>query len=67
MRAVVGLIAILALSACASRMERAAADCRGYGFQPGTEAFANCAMQVDLARGARAQRGAFMGYIMARH
>ena len=35
--------------------DQEAAACTSYGFQPGTESFANCLLQVDQARLNRAQ------------
>ncbi len=40
------LATLLALSACAADHNQA---CLGYGFKPGTDGFANCLMQQDLA------------------
>ncbi len=42
-----------ALSYCAAEKERTA--CLEYGFEEGTEGFANCRMELDIAR---RQRGA---------
>jgi hypothetical protein len=39
----------LALAACASQ-ESDAQACAGYGYQPGTGAFADCMMQRDVRR-----------------
>lgn len=54
------LIAPLLLAACASpeeiaqrRADQEQADmqtCRSYGLRPGSEAFGNCRLQLDLAR-----------------
>jgi hypothetical protein len=48
------LVSCLGLAGCGpSRSEIASADterCSSYGFQPGTEAFANCRMSADLQR-----------------
>ena len=43
---------VFLLGACADQIE--ADRCVGYGFQPGTEAFANCRMQLAEGRMARA-------------
>ena len=49
------LLGLLALPACAANPARlAAADeqtCAGYGFRPGTDAYANCRMQLHMQRG----------------
>ena len=59
MKPLVVIVAMLALTACNTR-ERVEARldnrCRSYGFQPGTEGYANCRMQLDL-ESARAARG----------
>ena len=50
---VAGLGSAALLAGCASPAEVAAADrqtCAGYGFAPGTDAFANCMMQADARR-----------------
>ncbi|HEY0292898.1 MAG TPA: hypothetical protein VGC51_11300 [Hansschlegelia sp.] len=47
------LLALLALAGCATQEQLAEADkqkCRGYGMRPGTEAFANCRMTLDVER-----------------
>ncbi len=55
------LLSVLGLvAACATpeqlaeqRRQQAAIDtqtCRNYGFRPGTEAFGNCRLQIDLVR-----------------
>ncbi|MBX5463856.1 MAG: hypothetical protein IRZ28_22555 [Steroidobacteraceae bacterium] len=49
--AILGLM--LALAGCASDAEIAAGDrakCQSYGFQPGTDGFANCLMRRESAR-----------------
>lgn len=51
MRKVMIVVTLLALSGCAQNV---ADICSGYGYEPGTEGFRNCAMQVDLARQQRA-------------
>jgi hypothetical protein len=59
--AILATIAALVVSGCTvSAEERRVRDqqtCRGYGFVEGSEAFANCMMQLDLDRRA-AQREA---------
>lgn len=43
----------LTLAGCASPAQLAEMDkdkCRGYGLKPGTEAFANCRMTLDVER-----------------
>jgi len=45
-------IPVLLLAACVSAEER----CSSYGFKPGTQAYANCAMQVSQENSDRAQR-----------
>jgi GTP cyclohydrolase III len=49
------LTVALLLSACAADPARlAAADdqaCAGYGFTPGTDAYANCRMRLQMQRG----------------
>jgi hypothetical protein len=56
------VIAAIALTGCTvSAEERLARDqqtCRGYGFVQGSEAFANCMLELDLDRRA-AQRERF--------
>lgn len=54
------LYAVLALSACATpeqleaqrqqQMQNDLDACAGYGFRPGSDAFRNCLMQLDIAR-----------------
>ena len=47
------LFAAIALTACASPEQVRAEDegrCRSYGFQTGTEAFAQCMQREDLTR-----------------
>ena len=47
------LPAVLALAACESADERIAADnqqCQSYGFTMGTDAFAQCRLQLDIQR-----------------
>jgi hypothetical protein len=47
------LICVAVLSGCASREEFRADDernCQGYGFAPGTDAFARCMMASDMRR-----------------
>ena len=42
---------VVTLDGCATQLhQRDQLACSGYGFQPGTEAFANCMMQRDLVR-----------------
>ena len=60
------LLFCLALSACASPEQLAAADkekCRGYGMKPGTEAFANCRMTLDVERQRQLRRALDDPYI----
>ena len=49
------IVCAVALSACAGDPGRvAAADertCAGYGFRPGTDAYANCRMRLQIQRG----------------
>lgn len=61
------LVTMLLLAACANPEELARQDretCVGYGFTPGTDAFANCLMKTAQAREtnrtARAAAGAQM-------
>ena len=59
-RCLLCLAVLVLLSACASpeqqaairqqQIEEDAQQCRAYGLKPRTEAFANCRMQLDLAR-----------------
>jgi hypothetical protein len=47
------LLAVLALAGCESAAERIAADnqqCLSYGFTMGTDAFAQCRLQLDIQR-----------------
>ena len=56
--ALLTLLGVLALIACTSPEEQRAEDqsrCSGYGFQPGTTAFAQCMMTADMRRDAKAQ------------
>ncbi|MDE3060217.1 MAG: hypothetical protein KGJ06_04335 [Pseudomonadota bacterium] len=56
----IALISALFLSGCASPQEIAmqkqmlaqqdSATCQSYGFEPGGEGFANCRLQLELAR-----------------
>ncbi len=55
--AVLGLL----LTACASTADIRAADngrCRSYGFRPGTDAYSQCLLDIDLNR--EAQRRAYL-------
>lgn len=54
---------VLLAGGCASPQERQAqyaqniqSRCEAYGFQPGTDAFANCMMQIDQQNRASAQQ-----------
>ena len=49
--AALGLLALMSLAGCASREQIVAqhrSKCEGYGFEAGSEAFANCLLQLDL-------------------
>lgn len=48
------IAALASLAACVAPSE----SCSSYGFEPGTEAYANCVMQVDQANQERRQRAA---------
>jgi hypothetical protein len=46
----IGLASALLVAGCASPMERRAAheaQCKSYGFKPGTEGFATCLLKLD--------------------
>jgi len=61
----IALAAALALlaSGCAAQIrEHEVTTCAGYGFQAGTESFANCLMTVDQARLNRARTGTIFLY-----
>lgn len=51
------LAALLALAACSNGGMRYASQdgprCQGYGFKPGTDAYAQCMMQQDIERDRR--------------
>jgi hypothetical protein len=52
-RVVSACILCTALGGCMTAQERLASDqqtCVGYGFRPGTEAFAQCMMNIDQGR-----------------
>lgn len=53
-KTLIGALAVMALAGCSSTAEeRRLADenaCRGYGFAVGSDAFANCLLQLDLDR-----------------
>jgi len=49
------LVATLVLAGCGSAPSQSRAEvdqgrCAGYGYQPGTDAFAKCLMTIDVAR-----------------
>lgn len=53
MRGVIAVGIVLALTACTSpmresRLKREAQQCETFGFQPGTDAYANCRMQFEF-------------------
>lgn len=53
LRLALALTALAALAGCVSDAELRQQDearCAGYGFKPGTDAFANCLQQENLAR-----------------
>ncbi len=55
------LIVAAVLAGCATPPEKIAANvaaqCRAYGFKPGTDAYANCLMTTEQATLARIPRG----------
>lgn len=56
--AMIGLAGLLLTSGCTTPEEQRAMDqqrCAGYGFQPGTDAFAQCMMQTSMQRDAVAE------------
>lgn len=54
MKPLFALLTLLALSGCATDPAKLAEmdreQCRSYGMKPGTEAFANCRMTLDVER-----------------
>jgi len=59
MRLLAASTLVLALGACASTPEPIVEDrsrCDAYGFQRGTDAFANCVMTADRDRQKRSER-----------
>lgn len=59
MRPFILAVVLAGLTACAAQQQAQVADkCRGYGYSPGTEAWKQCAMQVDMAIEAQKQASA---------
>jgi hypothetical protein len=50
MRAILALLFAAILTGCASRQERDANKCAGYGYQPSTNEFAQCMENRDARR-----------------
>jgi hypothetical protein len=50
MRRTLLLVSVLALSGCAVTDAFDDARCKSYGFQPGTDGYSSCRMQLGIAR-----------------
>lgn len=53
MRGIILVVVAMTLAACTTpmreaRLKREAQQCEAFGFQPGTDAYANCRMQFEL-------------------
>ncbi|MDG5972986.1 hypothetical protein JAGODDHD_03756 (plasmid) [Sphingomonas paucimobilis] len=63
-------ILLAALAGCVSRREMTArhqAACASYGFQPGTEGYANCLLQLDMGDYSYGHHGGGVPLFPARH